>query len=373
LELLELIDTWFAWLHWNPERILFTLPIIERPIAWYGLWFVLGFIFGYFLIVSMCRRILARSSQILPRDVANWTLLDQAIRQNPSYFNGALSSEREEMLVLLNQAASSYGWNREKIALLFPKALYHPRDLAILFVDKFTWFLVLGTLIGARLGHVFFYDWPYYYTHLSEIHKIWKGGLASHGATVGILIAVYTYQKIAVKHFPEFTFLALLDLIAIPTACAAGCIRIGNFFNQEILGTLTTVPWAIIFEDPADGSLPAPRHPVQLYEALAYFAIFGFLLTLWMRSKGTLRRGVLTGFLLFFVFFFRFFLEFFKIPQSIVFDESFLQTGQYLSLPFVISGALILINTYRKKGDTRTLENASEIPNGPPVRSFLQK
>jgi phosphatidylglycerol:prolipoprotein diacylglycerol transferase len=262
-----------AWLFWDPERIAFTLPFVGHPIAWYGIWFVIGFIFAYVCLIPMFQR----------------------------------------------------------------KLLSKKRDDALFILDRLTWLIVLGTIVGARLGHVFFYDWPYYSEHLPEIFKVWNGGLASHGGTIGVIIALLIFRFTYRLKFPEITFISLLDMIAVPTAFTACCIRMGNFFNQEILGIESTLPWAIVFGSPADGSSVVPRHPVQLYEGLAYLTIFFFLTYLWIK-KPLIRPGMLVGLFFIFIFSSRFFLEFLKLPQTIEDTNVILQTGQLLSLPFIAFG-----------------------------------
>lgn len=276
----------YAWIYWNPERAVFNVPIIDRPIVWYGLWFVLGFAIGYAIALPMFKRKLQQTH----------------------------TPERS-------------------------------KELALHLVDRLTWFIVAGTIIGARLGHVFFYDWPRYQHHLGDIFKVWEGGLASHGGVVGVLFAIYLYQRTIRKSFPEFTYTALLDILVVPTAFVACCIRIGNFFNQEILGTSTTVPWAVIFGNPADGSPIEPRHPVQLYEAGAYLFTFFLLGYLWKYKAEKLRPGILSGIFFIVIFGSRFLLEFLKTSQSLMIDESFLQTGQYLSIPCIFFG-IWLINRH---------------------------
>lgn len=214
-------------------------------------------------------------------------------------------------------------------------------------LDRLTWFVIAGTIVGARLGHVFFYEWPHYRENPIEILEVWKGGLASHGGVVGIFLALFFYQRMISKKYPGFTFLFILDCIVIPTALEACFIRIGNFWNQEILGTATDVPWAVIFGDPADGSLPMPRHPVQLYEAFAYLLCFVFLLYLWRFKNALNFSGRLSGIFFIFIFTARFFLEFFKAPQSAMMDESVIQTGQLLSIPVIIVGVILLMRSYR--------------------------
>lgn len=277
-----------AWFYWNPDPEIFRLPYLDHPLRWYGLFFVLGFIVGYFLIFSIFKE-----------------LLNQEKRLNAS-------------------------------------------DLALGLADRLTWFVVGGTIIGSRLGHVFFYEWPRYRSHPIDIFKIWEGGLASHGGAIGILLGLFLFRQLIKKEFPNLTFLKLLDALCLPTAFAAGCIRIGNFFNQEILGTETSYPWGIVFGRPADGGAVVPRHPVQLYEALAYFVTFIILMIVWKKYRKKLPTGLMTG--LFFVLAFgsRFFIEFLKLPTSLMIDESWIQTGQLLSLPFILVGGILLFYHYQK-------------------------
>jgi phosphatidylglycerol:prolipoprotein diacylglycerol transferase len=201
-------------------------------------------------------------------------------------------------------------------------------------LDSLLLYLVIGTVVGARLGHVLFYDPGYYFSHPLEIIEIWKGGLASHGGAIGVLLAVYLYSR---KH-PTQPYLWLLDRLAIPVALAATCIRIGNFFNSEILGTPATVPWAIVF-DRIDN---VPRHPVQLYEAISYAIIFIILRTIYKRHTDKLRPGMLVGLLLTLVFSARFFLEFIKMHQA-AYASGYFSVGQWLSIPAVIAGVVLLV------------------------------
>lgn len=213
--------------------------------------------------------------------------------------------------------------------------------------DRLTWYLILGAVIGARLGHVLFYDLPTYQGRWLDIFKIWEGGLASHGGAIGIIVAVALFRWRIAKPYPQLTMLKLLDLICIPTALAACLIRIGNFINQEILGTVTTVPWAVVFEHAADGSLPIPRHPVQLYEAVAYLMTFFVLLAFWRYRGPKSPTGALFGIFLTIAFAARIFLEGFKEPQSLLIDETEGMMGQYLSFPFLAIGVILLLYAYK--------------------------
>src|SRR5262249_26519739 len=131
-------------------------------------------------------------------------------------------------------------------------------ELGAYLSDRMLWFIVGGMIIGARLGHVFFYEWPYYQQHPEDIIKVWHGGLASHGGAIGVVLGLYLYQR-GIRHkYPTLSLLSILDLICIPTALVGCFIRIGNFINQEILGTPSDLPWAIQFGNPYDGSSMVP-------------------------------------------------------------------------------------------------------------------
>lgn len=137
-------------------------------------------------------------------------------------------------------------------------------------------------------------------------------------------------------------------MVAIPTPLAAFFIRLGNFVNQEILGIPTTVLWGIVFGNPADGSLPVARHPVQLYEGAAYLAIFGLLFYWWYTKADRLATGTFFGWCITLIFSSRFIIEFWKMPQGSSFGDYDFQMGQLLSLPFIIAGLLVL---YFRKND----------------------
>ncbi len=211
-----------------------------------------------------------------------------------------------------------------------------PAELDLLFG-----YVVAGVLVGARLGHCLLYDPAYYFAHPLDILKIWEGGLASHGGVVGLVVAVWLFLRRAGG--PELLW--LLDRLAIPGALGGACIRLGNFMNSEIVGIPTTAPWAVVFER-VDG---LPRHPVQLYEAVAYALIFVALFGAYRRGAGQ-RRGLLTGSLLALAFAARFGLEFFKTPQA-AYEQGFVLTvGQWLSLPCILAGAWLAVRAWRRAG-----------------------
>lgn len=214
-------------------------------------------------------------------------------------------------------------------------------------LDPLLIYMLIGTVVGARLGHVFFYHPSYYLSHPAEILQIWEGGLASHGGLIGILIALFLYSK----NYSDQPYLWLLDRMAIPVALAGSFIRLGNLFNSEILGIPTELPWGFIFAR-VDA---VARHPVQLYESLSYLLIFGGLYWLYKKRGPDIARGLLTGWFLVAIFTARFFLEYLKMHQAAFAGDLPLRMGQLLSLPLVVIGAALLI---------RARSAATEVPAG---------
>ena len=209
-------------------------------------------------------------------------------------------------------------------------------------LDNLLYTLFFSAVIGARLGHCFFYEASYYLANPLEILMVWKGGLASHGGTIGILIGVWFYVK---KYGPKygFNYIWLLDRIVIPTALAACFIRLGNLMNSEIYGVETSLPWGVIFVKRGE---TLPMHPTQIYEALCYLLFFFFLLWLYRKYLPKLKTGVFLGLFLVLVFTSRFFIEFVKNPQVAFEDNMRLDMGQWLSIPFVLFGIGLLIYSY---------------------------
>jgi prolipoprotein diacylglyceryl transferase len=203
-------------------------------------------------------------------------------------------------------------------------------------VDSLFLFVVIGTVIGARLGHVLFYDWAYYSKHPAEIIKIWHGGLASHGGFVGILLMLWWWSK----KYSKKSILWALDTLAIPTALAGVFIRTGNLVNSEIYGHPTSLPWGFIFV--RDGQTVA-CHPTQIYEALAYLLVFGFLVYQYLKTDIRLREGKLFGWFMLLVFGFRFLVEFVKADQVAFEANMTLNMGQILSIPLALIGLFFLV------------------------------
>lgn len=213
-------------------------------------------------------------------------------------------------------------------------------------VESLLIYMVLGTIIGARLGHCLFYHPMMYLKDPILFLQIWNGGLASHGAAIGITLSAWLYSR---RH-PDQPLLWLLDRLAIPVALAGFFIRIGNFFNSEILGRVTDVPWAVVFENGQGlASVEArmqPRHAVMLYESFCYGCIFLVLYLLYRKYRAETPRGLLIGLFFIMVFSARFVLEFFKLRQAEFAQSLPLSVGQMLSIPLVIIGILLLL--YRK-------------------------
>lgn len=283
---------YLAYLTWDPDRNFFVIPYLNHPITWYGLFFAFGFLVAYFLF----RKILIR-------------------------FLSEPTAYMEEIELKATQLT-----------------------------DRLSLLVILGTVIGARLGHVFFYSWPYYKQEPLAIFKIWEGGLASHGGAIGVIIAFAIFIGWNRREHKKLTFLAILDMAVIPTAFVAGCIRIGNFINQEITGIPTDLPWGVKFLHPIDGIAGIPVHPVQLYESASYFVIFGILYAMWRRWEKKVGYGLFSGLFLILVFGSRFLIEYLKMPQNEWLDTIFpLSMGQILSIPFILFGIVLLI-WYKKNG-----------------------
>ncbi len=281
--------TSLAYFVWDPNPALFhfNIPVLNRPLLWYGFLFAFGFFVGYLVLNYLLRRYFIF---------------------NPELGKAPLS--------LTNRGVA----------------------------EGLTFYVVIGAILGSRLGDVLFYQsFSQIVAHPLSIFAIWEGGLSSHGGAAGILVAIWCFARHC-----KIRFWTVVDFAVIPTAIAAVFIRIGNFFNQEILGTPTHLPWGVFFLHPADGGAIVPRHPAQLYEAAAYLMVFVVLLLYWQRRPPFQQPGRLTGLFLILVFGFRFLIEFLKVEQSVhIGPSSFLTMGQILSLPWIVLGLFLWL---RKKG-----------------------
>jgi phosphatidylglycerol---prolipoprotein diacylglyceryl transferase len=203
-------------------------------------------------------------------------------------------------------------------------------DEAVL--DRLTIYMAVGTIAGARLGHCLFYEPAFYLTHPLEILAIWHGGLASHGAAIGILLALWMFSRKEKKGYAW-----ILDRIAVVVALSGFLIRMGNLMNSEIYGIETTVPWGFVF---LRNHEVAPKHPTQIYEGLVYLLIFFLLFRLYWRKKGDVYQGLLISLLLILVFASRFLIEYLKEDQVAFESGMRLNMGQWLSIPFVLTGLI---------------------------------
>ncbi|MCX6987622.1 MAG: prolipoprotein diacylglyceryl transferase [Chlamydiae bacterium] len=363
-----------GYLYWDPSPYIsdFSLPLLNRPILWYGALFALGFLIGFYLLryllttYLLSRPYFTREDLRLPQGIVTALKAKvsdkefQSLFENPKLSVEKLSQGLNHLVSSLEKTPSmaevSCLWSRfiRLLSIKQRSALYNrlwldkilkPMVYGLfargkLLSESIAFACMLGAVIGARLGDVFFYQgWNLLIQDPFLIFRIWEGGLASHGGALGVIIALILTSKKKIFQNAGLSLLSLLDLIVIPTAFLACLIRIGNFINQEILGTTTSIAWAVIFGHPADGSLAVPRHPVQLYEALVYLALFICLGSCWKKWFMLKRPGRLFGLFIALLFFSRFFLEFFKVEQSALISlSSSLTMGQYLSIPFIFIG-----------------------------------
>ena len=224
--------------------------------------------------------------------------------------------------------------------LIFQK-FFKKEGVSIEVLDKLVIYMFFGTLIGARLGHCLFYEPDYYLSNPIEIFKIWKGGLASHGAAIGIIVALYLFARNTKK-----PFFWIIDRIVIVVALAGFFIRMGNLMNSEIYGIQTSLPWGFIF---VRNNETVAKHPTQIYEALSYLIIFLALLRIYFNKNGKIYGGYLFGLFLITVFTARFLIEFIKENQ-VGFEESLpLNMGQFLSIPLIVLGIVMIWQAYKKK------------------------
>lgn len=211
-------------------------------------------------------------------------------------------------------------------------------------LDPLLYVLLGCTLVGSRLGHVIFYEPSYYLANPIEIFKVWEGGLASHGGSIAILIGIWWYISKYGKKY-GFGYIWLLDRIAIATAFASMFIRLGNFMNSEIYGHATNLPWGVIFL--RNGETIA-KHPTQLYEAFCYMITGLILLFIYKKYLHKIKDGLLLGIFFIGIFASRFFIEFVKEVQVSFEQGMTLNMGQWLSIPFVIFGIILIIRSFQK-------------------------
>ncbi len=238
--------------------------------------------------------------------------------------------------------------------LYLMKYIFKKEGIALKYLDPLLLYMVVGTLLGARLGEVFFYNWDYFQNNLLEIilpFKIssegWEfvgfRGLASHGAVIGITTALFLY----IRKYKYASLLWLLDRIAITVALGGIFIRIGNFFNSEIVGKYTGSNFGVVFQNKGE---TLPRHPVQLYESLGYLIVFVILFMIYKNTQKRKQEGYIIGLFFALLFTVRFFAEFVKESQGGFGDQlGHLSTGQWLSIPLILLGTGLAVWASRKK------------------------
>lgn len=209
-------------------------------------------------------------------------------------------------------------------------------------LDPLLYTLLIATIVGARLGHCLFYQPDYYlasWQGFLEIFQPWKGGLASHGGAIALLLGMWWFSR----HYGrrnDFDFMWIMDHLCIAVAFAGCFIRLGNLFNSEIYGDVTSLPWGFIFDLRKETE---PKHPTQIYEALSYLILGLALISTYKWKLDKVHRGFFFGTFLVGCFGMRFLIEFIKEPQ-VGFEETMaLNMGQLLSLPFIIAGIAILV------------------------------
>ena len=265
------------------------------------------------------------------------------------------------------------------ICYLIELKMYKHENCPPEWIDKLFMWMVIGLIIGARVGHCWFYEWhdvtlpsmkaycqymgistdpvqifgwtinyrnPYI-EHPFKLLKIWEGGLSSHGGAFGLLTAAWLLHKKVFSKEPKFhtSLLWIMDRLVVGVCVTATLIRLGNLMNSEIYGTPTDVPWGFIFV--RDGQT-VPCHPTQIYEML--YCIVAFVVTwlMYWKGKAYKREGLLLGVFLEIIFFTRFMLEFIKNDQELFEADHLLNMGQLLSLPFVIWGIYLIIRAYKR-------------------------
>lgn len=267
-----------SYIVWDIDPDIFTIPFINHPLRWYGLFFASAFL----------------------------------ISQQIMYF------------------------------------IYKKEGRPVSEIDTLTIYMVVATVIGARLGHVLFYDPIHYFQNPHKIIMVWEGGLASHGGVIGILIAIYLFSRKT-----RVSYLWALDRISIVASLTFCMIRLGNLMNSEMIGVPTNLPWGFIFTS----TDAIPRHPSQLYEAIHYFIWFVILFFAWNNQRNKMKNGFLFSWSLIVLFSLRFIDEFFKINQEPFEAGMILNMGQLLSIPFLLTGIVILISTVGEKRKTISTDN----------------
>ena len=337
---LQFFLTTFAAIVWNGQPVLFSVPAIDLPfsISWLALGG--GFIGAQWLHSRWTKK------GVSPIPFGYWgifvvlfvsiQLLDLII-QGPGFSTIGPIEPRWYGLMFALAFVSGY-WlaSKELVRIgLTPEQM-----------DRLLMVVLFSTVIGARLGHIVFYDLEFYLANPELIPQIWRGGLASHGAAIAIPLALWFYAR----SLKKITFLQLADRIVIGVSIAGMFIRTGNFFNSEILGRPTDLPWAIVF---AQRDM-LPRHPTMLYEALWCVVVLVILLVILHRYAKLPPKGLLLGTFLSVLFTGRFMLEFTKVRQAAFATEWPLSMGQLLSIPAILIGLWLIVQALQRKPVQKT-------------------
>ena len=264
------------------------------------------------------------------------------------------------------------------VAIIIVQKIFEKERLPEKWFDSLFVYMMLGIILGARLGHCLFYEPAYYLANPLEVFAIWEGGLASHGGVIGIIIAVWLYSKRVTKKSMLWTF----DRVIVPTGFTAAAIRLGNLMNHEIYGGPTSQPWGFRFitnighwKAGAEPIFSEPSHPTQIYEALIYLLVFAITMHLYWKTNAIKRQGLLIGIGMIIIFVSRFLIEFVKhvqVPSEIAMRESTgLILGQWLSIPFVLWGLWLVWNAYR--GAKPMKEQPVDVKRDDPVDNFITK
>ena len=265
------------------------------------------------------------------------------------------------------------------VAIVIVQKIFEKERLPEKWFDSLFVHMMLGIVVGARLGHCLFYEPAYYLANPLEIFAIWEGGLASHGGVIGIIIAVWLYSKRVTKKSMLWTF----DRVIVPTGFTAAAIRLGNLMNHEIYGGPTSQPWGFRFitnighwkAGVAEPIFSEPSHPTQIYEALIYLLVFAITMHLYWKTNAIKRQGLLIGIGMIIIFVSRFFIEFVKhvqVDSEIAMRESTgLILGQWLSIPFILWGLWLVWNAYR--GAKPMKEQPEDVKRDDPVDNFITK
>jgi len=325
------------YIHWNADPVIFTIPEFDLPfqISIYGILLAAVLIWlGWGKIKPQQK---GKKGKGQPEEPELWKVLGLAL--------GAFIAGQIPFLFISSPGFDSIGpiqprWYGLMFAFAFisgytiASRMYRDAGRTQQELDRLLIYVLVATIIGARLGHVFFYEAEFYLRNIHLIPQVWIGGLASHGAAVGILIAMWLYAR----NTKNATFLWVADRVVPGVAIGGMFIRIGNFFNSEILGNPTDLPWAVVFER-VD---MLPRHPSMLYESFSCILILAALWWVYKKYDRKPPEGALFGIFLVLLFTGRFLIEFTKQTQADFLAGAPFDMGQLLSVPFVLVGIWLL-------------------------------